>query len=131
LLGVADLVGYASRHVADIDWERISRQHPRVTNLLRLVHLLQPLPASLRFLLGRTPDVPAESVGRGPEPLGSLSRERRSWTGTVSALVYPSEWWMRGYYAVEPGRGLGVVRWGRHVPRLAFWIARRLLACNP
>lgn len=128
LIAVADLVGYAARYAAEIDWELLRRRHPRIPNALALMHYVTPLPHSLREL--RPPDTlraPA-GVGRGSLPLRSVGRQN-GWR-TLKHIVYPPEWWMRVYYGVPPGRSLTGVRWSRHIWRILYWLGRRVFAVS-
>lgn len=124
LIGVADLVGYALHHVAAIDWSRLQRTAPRVTNTLGLIHLLRPLPPPLRFLATARADRTVEGVGYGLAPLGDLSFRD---AGTLRRLIWPPDWWMHAYYGVPPDARLAPARWRQHLPRAVFWAFRRAL----
>jgi hypothetical protein len=106
----------------------MGRSHPRVVNALALMHYVTPLPLSLERLTPSSDIRPPADVGEGLAPLSAVWVQRRGLRGILRALLYPSEWWMRAYYGVAPGRSLAPTRWGRHAPRIAYWGFRRVRA---
>ncbi len=69
----------------------------------------------------------AKGIGQGLQPLSGLARidgiGRKA-----SALLLPSEWWLRGFYGIPPGRALGPTRFVGHPLTLARWVCARYLA---
>lgn len=128
LINVVDLVAYAERYVADVDWERVRQANPRTIVTLSVMHYLTGLSEVLAWM--RPPhDVPApQGVGAGFPMLSSIEWKRGHLASLMRALLYPSPWWMHAYYGVPPGRTLALVRWSRHAPRVFYWGARRALS---
>ncbi len=124
LIGVADLVGYAVRHVDAIDWSRLRHTCPRVTNTLSLIHLLRPSPPPLRFLATGLAGQTVEGVGFGLAPLGEVSFRDAE---TLRRLIWPPDWWMHAYYGIPPGGRLAPARWRSHLPMVTFWALRRAM----
>ena len=126
LRDVAELVGYAAHFADDIDWERLSQRHFRVTNALALMGCLVPLPRRLRERLSSDIGREPAGVGRGVPPLGTLTDAPLG--HVVAQLLYPSDWWMHAFYGVPAGSDLTLTRWTRHASRLAWWLGRRTAA---
>lgn len=126
MIGVVDLLEYSARHADAVDWDRLRRTWPRVTNTITLLHYLVPLPAALAALRPHSDTVAPAGVGVGFPPLGTVRRSPREWTALWRQLVYPSPWWLHAYYGVPPGRSLSGTRWFRHAPRVAYWAWRRV-----
>lgn len=126
LLGVVDMVGYADHYRDEIDWARLARTDRRVLTVLSLLHHLVPLPAALAATLTAAPGAAPAGVGHGFPMLGDLLHAEGGPMAALRAALYPSEWWMRGYYDVPADRPLWTTRWGRHLWRLAVWRWRRM-----
>ena len=126
LLGVADLVEYAARYAHEIDWDVMRRADPRTVNALSMMDYVTPLPAVLEPLRPAAEARPPTGFGRGFPPLSTVSFRGGRVKQPLTDLLYPSEWWMRAYYSIPPGRSLMAVRWGRHLWRLTYWGLRRL-----
>lgn len=130
LLGVVDLVGYAARHAAEIDWKAMKRAHRRVTNALTLMDYITPLPTALEALRPATGVRRPTGVGAGFPLLSTVRFVPGRRVRALREVLYPSEWWMHAYYGVPPGRPLAVTRWTRHLPRLAAWRLRRMVGAQ-
>lgn len=125
LINVVDLVEWASAHHGRIDWSRLRRESPRTVVTTGLMHYLTGLPENLAWLRPSAP--PPHGVGENVPMLSSLDWRMRALPSTLQQLLYPSAWWMHGFYGVPPDHALSVVRWQRHAPRAARWVLRRLL----
>ncbi|MDH3375622.1 MAG: nucleotidyltransferase family protein [Gammaproteobacteria bacterium] len=128
LAGVADIVGYAAHFVADIDWSEIVTEWPRITNTLTLLHYVTPLPDSLALFKPPPEHLAPEGIGHGIEPISHILGRKTSVRRLLKELLYPPEWWLRGYYAAPLTLSPMYLRWGKHAPRLGRWAARRLWA---
>ena len=125
---VADIYGYATRYFDQIDWSLLTEKQPHVTNTLRCLHFLSPLPVMLAEKLG-APTVSAPSgVGNGFPTLSSLENSAESLSARLNRLLNCSDWWRHIYYVVPPERSLTQVRLIRHPARIIYWLTRRLLA---
>jgi hypothetical protein len=131
LLGVTDLVEYAARYAAEIDWKSIRRLDPRTINTLSVMEYVTPLPEALAPVRPDAGARPPTGAGRGFPPLSTVTLGRGRAGQALTALLYPSDWWMHAYYGVPPGRPLFLARWGRHVWRLAYWGLRRAGVWRP
>lgn len=125
LINVVDLVEWAAMHDTAIDWTRLGHDSPRTVVTLSLMHYLTGLPDALARL---RPTAPAPAgVGENVPMLSSLEWRLAALPATLTQLLYPSPWWMHGFYGVPPERSLAGVRWSRHAPRAARWLVRRAL----
>ena len=125
LINVVDLVEWAAANETTIDWARLEHDSPRTVVTLSLMHYLTGLPDALPGLRPTAP-VPA-GVGENVPILSRVDWRLPALPSTLTQLLYPSAWWMHGFYGVPPERSLAGVRWSRHAPRAARWLVRRML----
>jgi len=119
---VLDILLYAARYGEEIDWPRLRRDFPEVMTSLALFGHLLRWPAALEmYLHAPAPPAPA-GVGVGMLPLSELRRR----PDRLARLLNPSDWWLRAFYNVAPGRSLAATKTIRHPARLAYWLWRRL-----
>ncbi len=117
LIWVADIVSYAERFAAEINWADINRQNPEVIRLLSLLHHITPLSESLLSRAGIR-------AGKAPPGLGV---DFRGWPRVrpdewrpkgirwvLRETLLPSEWWLRLRYDLGSTRWLPPARWVRH-----------------
>lgn len=130
LIWVADIVSWAERHAATIDWERLRRQQPSVLNTLSLLQAMTPLSESLRscakIQVGKAPvgiGLDFQGWPRIPRTAWRRKGYRRVWLDTL----YPSEWWLRLRYQLNCTRSLAWYRWVRHPLYILSHIGRALL----
>lgn len=117
-----DIVLYASCFAEDIDWPRIERDFPEIVTGLSLLGYLVRLPPALAGHVPAPASPPPGGVGIGMAPLSKLRHQRH----LVARLLDPSDWWLRGFYNVPPGRPLVVTKTIRHPARILFWLWRRI-----
>lgn len=125
---IVDLVRYAAHYVDEIDWRALDSTHAFITNTLRCVHALVPLPNRLQAALQSIPNAnwqPA-GLGRGFVPLSRISR-LSAWQ-RFRALFSPSAWWLHIYYVVPANHSLLYTRLVRHPGRVTQWLLRRYRA---
>lgn len=131
LIWLADIVGLAERFAAEIDWQRIERDYPRILATLSLFHAMTPLSESLlqqaRVKIGRMPQ------GIGLEfqgwPRFSLAQQHaKGYARILYDTFFPSEWWLRLYYGVGTTRPIFWQRWLRHPHHILGFVARYLLS---
>ena len=126
LIGVVDLVAYASTFQNEIDWRRLQADYGLVTNTLACLHHLTALPDTLtRFapvLANRAPD----RVGEVMRPLRSVLMRGLPLHDVLGELFNPPDWWMHAFYNVPLDRSLTPVRVFRHPWQLARWFALRV-----
>lgn len=125
LISVVDIVEYAARHEAEIDWTFLARQHPFVPATLALLGYIVPLPPGLVSRIPPAPVPPPEGVAQCMLPLSQILLGRVRWRELFRRIFYPSDWWLHAYYGVSLGRSLGITRWTRHPVHVAFWLYRR------
>jgi hypothetical protein len=124
LLGVVDLLRYASVFHDEIDWRRLEREYPFVVNVLSCLHDVVPLPVALaRFAPPASPR-PARP-GEMMRPLRAILTPGRSIAPVLRELFNPPDWWMHAFYNVPPEASLARVRTFRHPARVARWLALR------
>ena len=127
LIWVTDIVAYATRFRAEIDWAELRRRYPFVLNALSLLHLVTPLPAEV------LEEVPAprqgmSGAGTSFRPLNEIVRTNRPAPVILRELVSPGEWWVRFYYGAESRASFLWHLWIEHPARVAWWFARRGLS---
>jgi hypothetical protein len=124
LIGLVDLLRYASTFHDRIDWRRLETSHAFVLNALRCLHHVVPLPAALaRFSAPAGSTAPAR-VGETIRPLRAIL-EGGHRTAALGELFNPPDWWLHAYYGIPPERSLTLVRLGRHPWRVARWLGLR------
>jgi len=128
LLYAADIFGYATRFVDDIDWDFIENRYPFVISTLRCLYYLAPLPQTLREKIGPIVAPAPDGVGYGLRPISQTINKTVPLKQMFRRLFYPSDWWLHAYYGVAPGEKLWPTRWTTHPARVARWLWRRLRA---
>jgi len=124
LMWVTDIVTYAARFHAEIDWPELRRRNPFVINALSLLHLVTPLPPQL---LAEVP-VPRPGiagVGTAFRPLAEIVRPDRTAGAVLHELLAPGEWWVRFYYGARSPLSYAWHLWVGHPARMAWWFGRR------
>lgn len=117
-----DIMTYASRHAGGLDWPRLRKDYPEVVTMLQLLGYLVPWPSNLSPHVPEPPADPPSGVGAGPLPLSMVRHGRRR----AAKLLNPSDWWLRCFYNVPPGKSLLYTKLLRHPTRVLFWLWRRL-----
>lgn len=117
-----DIMRYASRYRDAIDWLRMQREFPEVITMIQLLGYLLPWPRCLDGVIRAPPPSGApKHVGVGMIPLSRL-RRHPNW---AAKLLNPSDWWLRAFYNVPPGRSLLFAKTVYHPGRVAYWLWRR------
>jgi hypothetical protein len=127
LIWVADIVGYASRYDAMIDWDRLRRTDPFVLNAIGLFHLVTPLPPALQARVP-LPRRDLNGVGVACRPLSETLSRNHSSLGIARDLFWPSEWWLRLHYGVGDRASITRLRFLTHPTRVSYWFVRRATA---
>lgn len=117
-----DIMMYAARCAGELDWPRLHREFPDVPTMLQMLGYLVPWPRRLSAHVAEPVDAAPSGVGTGLIPLSRL-RRRKNW---LLKLLSPSDWWLRGFYNVPPGRSLAYTKAVRHPARVLFWLWRRV-----
>ena len=116
-----DIMLYASAYAGDIDWPRLNREFPEVITMLQLLSYLVPRPRRLQPYIPEPGPRAPKGVGVGMIPLSRLRRR----SDRAMKLFNPSDWWLRGFYNVPPGRSLAYTKAIRHPARVLRWLWRR------
>jgi len=125
LINVVDVVVLAQHVLEAGKWNELESTYPHVTNSLRCLHLLTPLPDSLQQALAPLSSRPVADVG---EIMGSLRNAlitSRPMRDRLQLLFRPSDWWLYLYYNVDPTKSLFLIKWFKHPLRVATWLGRR------
>lgn len=131
LIWVADVVGFAERFVAEIDWGRVKQQFPIIPSTLSLFHFITPLSATLQAQAG---------LNIGPDPLRavqdfagwprtSVGQQRAGGKGYGRILAdtfCPPEWWLRLHYRLDAVQSLFWHRWLIYPWHILAWVRRFL-----
>jgi hypothetical protein len=125
LIWVVDVLEYAARFVDEIDWAWLGARRPEVLNALSLFAQVLPLPGVLQDKVPRYLPDPVPGAGEVCPPLSRILSRHRGTLQRLQVLYYPSDWWLRAYYGVPSGRGIGWCRWVTHTLRLGSWFLRR------
>ena len=114
---IADIVGFAERFVANIEWRRVQKQYPLILDLLSLFHFATPLSERLRQQASIPTGSARLDVGQDFQgwPRLSLADQRRKGVWRIfSDSFIPSEWWLRLNYRIGGTRPIFWTRWVRH-----------------
>ena len=125
---VADLYGYAAIYTDEIDWKSLLAEQDFITNTLKCLHFLTPLPEILAEKIGAPSATPPSGIGEGFPPLTTIMNRRAPLTRKLKDVFLCSDWWSHIYYQVPPERSLVGVKLFRHPLRVGFWFYRRILA---
>lgn len=127
LLWAADIVSYAEKFAAEIDWAWLRRHRRGVLEILTLLHHLTPLSEILleyaQLHTGRTPQAVGVAYRGWPTNPTRLDRLWQSLADTLN----PPEWWLRLRYRVGPRRPLYWQRLVRHPLHIAGHLVRRTM----
>ncbi len=126
LIWIADVVSFAERFAAEIDWGHVQRRYPIVVSTLSLLHFLTPLSEALRkrahITIGREPDGIWDEFRKLPRTAPE-EQMRYGMRRTISDGLFPSEWWLRLYHGVGSASPL---KW-HHRARHVGYVARRMM----
>ena len=124
LIGVTDMLRYASQYFNLIDWDRIRRDFPIVLNAFRCLHPLVKLPPLLGEL-APPPTKPMKGVGKGMMPLQETMRSREGLIAKMRLLLWPPQWWTHVFYNVSPEKSLFFTRAVEHPLLLLNWSVKK------
>jgi len=129
LIWVADIVSFAEKFIAKINWEKVKKQYPLILNVLSLVHFMTPLSASLQaqasLKIGHEPQGIGVDFQGWPRSSLSAQRHKGYWR-ILQDSFFPSEWWLRLHYGLESESSLFWYRWVRHPLDILGWIKQLL-----
>jgi hypothetical protein len=128
LIWVADVLGYAERFHAAIDWPELRVGDRFVANALALFHLVSPLPAVLHAPITPAGRHEMSGIGISCRPLTEALRRHRAPRDIACDVFAPSEWWLRLYYGLDERAPLAWHRYLVHPVHVARWLARRAAA---
>ena len=126
LVWCVDIMFYASHFENQINWPELERDYPEVTNALRLVDYLIPVPKNLRQHVPLNHRPVPDGAGLSILPLSTILRKPVK--QEINDLFFPSSWWLRLYYGVSPDSSLVFTRLIRHPLQILKWITRRVRA---
>jgi hypothetical protein len=131
LIWVSDVVSFAERYINQIDWVKVTRQYPLVLSTLSLLHFLTPLSDSLvtraGITLGREPPGMWDDFRKWPRT-SPEAMTGKGYFRTLHAALFPSEWWVRLYFAIGSAEPLSPRRRIQHLMYLLtrfFHVAQR------
>lgn len=124
LIGVTDILRYASHFFDVIDWDEIRRRHSFVLNALRCLHPLVQVPSELHRL-APPPMKKMTGVGKGMMPLQHTMRSRSGLAVKMKQLLCPPQWWTHVFYNVSPESSLLFTRLVRHPMLLMNWSIKK------
>ena len=124
LIGVVDMIRYATVYLDDIDWARIKSDYPFVLNAFRCLHLLVSMPKELH-VLAPPPTKPMADVGKGMVPLQYTMRTTKGINTKLKQLLWPPQWWAHVFYNVPPEKSLIFVRMVKHPALVMNWLLNK------
>ncbi|MCB0175228.1 MAG: nucleotidyltransferase family protein [Anaerolineaceae bacterium] len=130
LIWVVDVVGFAERFVAEINWPIIARRYPVVLSTLTQFHFLTPLSETLQRAARLEIGPPPKGIGRDFQgwPRYPLALQRhKSYRQLIADSFWPSEWWLGLYYGLRRRPARLWYRWVGHPLRMMGWIGQLLL----
>lgn len=126
LINVLDVVAYADRFSAEIDWPELARSQPFVINALRCLHLVCPLSERVRSRVGLDEHRGLDRVGENMIPVSVALDKNLGFREKMDKLFHPPEWWLYLHYGVRPARSLWCTRLITHPFYLGYWLLKRL-----
>jgi hypothetical protein len=130
LIWVADVVGYAERFAAEIDWAHLGRHTPEIVRLLSLLHHATPLSEELLARAGIRAGNPPPGLGvdfQGWPRLRPGEWRPKGMRWVLRETLFPSEWWLRLRYNLGSARSVLLARWIRHPLHILAQVVRALL----
>ena len=128
LVNVIDVVSFAEKNVASLNWQLISNQYPHVLNTLRCLNYIIPLNPELSGIVNVQQQPMLQGVGQIMLPLSTIFNARSSQSEKMRRLFNPPDWWLHLYYGVNPRHKLLFVKCVRHPLRLCQWAFNRLIS---
>jgi len=128
LIRIVDIVGFAEKFVAEIDWPRIGKEKPRVLAALSVLNFVIPLSEHLRE---------TANIADGPQPDGvdRLLQDwpplpRHLWAGKSRQEIwqetfFPTEASLRLYYGIPVDQPITLHRWAKHPAQIAAWYVQK------
>lgn len=130
LIWVVDVVGFAERFAAEIDWTIVARRYPVILSTLTQFHFLTPLSETLQRAAGLKVGPPPKGIGQDFQgwPRYPLAQQRhKSYRQLIADSFWPSEWWLGLYYGLRRRPARLWYRWVGHPLRVMGWIGQLLL----
>lgn len=125
LIWLADIVTYAEKHVAEIDWYGLRKRSPLVLNMLSLIYHMTPLSQELRSCLAQHTLGTLNDVGRDFRGWPRTSLEEQMEKGLLRFLgdtFWPSEWWLRLHSGLDSAQSIWWQRLVAHPAEIISWI---------
>jgi hypothetical protein len=101
MIQVADILNFASRFVAEVDWKYIRQSYPFVLNILSAFQYMRPVPGEFIARAGLNTDKPPGGVGEDRVGWPSMPLVQFRQTGIMNILkqtIFPSAWWLYLHY---------------------------------
>lgn len=125
---IADIYGYASRYLDQIDVSRLESEFSFVTNVFRLFHFLSPLPDKLLHWAPSAAVSAPDGVGAGFPPLSDTGYPGFGAGVGPGKMLSAPDWWLHCFYNVPPEKSLLPTKVVHHPLQLAKWLLRRIAA---
>ena len=104
LIWVADIVNYANRFSAEIDWDKLRRLYPPVLHALALLHPISPLSENVISSARLKPFSSSAAAGVDFQgwPVSPVSQwKHKGYRRLLIDTLFPSPWWLRLHYGVN------------------------------
>lgn len=126
LVNVLDVVLYAEKYRAEIDWQLIADQYSHVINTLKCLHYITPLSAALQQQIGGVSNKAINGVGETMQAFTLIAAARASPLQKLAMLLSPPDWWLHLYYNVSPEKSLLMTKILYHPMAATGWALKRL-----
>jgi hypothetical protein len=129
---IVDLVQFSESFVAQIDWEHMRHDYPKVLNTLVLLHFVTPLSAELQqkigLPLGKKPHGIDSMLSDWPPKLSLQNWQGQTLVNVLKGTLFPSEATLKLYYGLENNRSIVWYRAIQHPLRVVLWSIKQRFA---
>jgi len=133
LIFVADIIGFATHYVDEIDWEQFHESYGFVINTLRMLDLIVPLSDKIRQKAGLKKsevenDVGIDYKGWPTTSFRTAKQMEHGYLRLFHASIVVPEWWLRLHYGYEERYPIWFCRYILHPLRLTIMASRWLFS---
>lgn len=133
LISVADIIGFATHYVDQIDWKQFHESYGFVINTLRMLDLLVPLSGEIRQKAGFKKseiknDIGVDYKGWPTTSFQAAKQMKHGYLRLFQASIAAPEWWLRLRYGYGERYPIWFCRYILHPLRLTIMASRWLFS---